>query len=172
VYGRTKLEGERLVQETNPKHFVLRTAAIYGTHPCRAKGGQNFVDLMLRLARERGCVRVVDNEFTSPTPTVDLARQIVTLSRTGAYGLYHASAEGCCSWYEFAGEIFSVAGAEVKLETAAPGEFPMKVPRPACSVLENHELKKFNLNVFRPWQIGLHEYLQSKPAVPSPAQGK
>jgi len=162
VYGRTKLEGERQVQDINPKHYVLRTAAIYGNHPCRAKGGQNFVDLMLRLARERGRVRVVDNEFTSPTATPDLARQIVALSRADVYGLYHATAEGSCSWNEFAREIFRVADVPVTLEVASPNEFPAKVPRPAYSVLENRGLKAHNLNVFRPWQDGLHTYLSEK----------
>jgi dTDP-4-dehydrorhamnose reductase len=162
VYGRTKLEGEQFVQDINPKHFVLRTAALYGNHPCRAKGGQNFVDLMLRLARERGRVRVVDNEFTSPTATADLARQIASLSRSDAYGLYHATAEGSCSWYEFAREIFRVAHVSVALEVAAPNEFPAKVPRPAYSVLENRKLKSQNLNLFRPWQDGLHAYLSEK----------
>lgn len=162
AYGRTKLEGERFVQDINPKHFVLRTAALYGSHPCRAKGGQNFVDLMLRLARERGRVRVVDNEFTSPTATADLARQIASLTRSDAYGLYHATAEGSCSWYEFAREIFRVADVRVTLEAASPNEFPAKVPRPAYSVLENHKLKSQNLNLFRPWQDGLHAYLSEK----------
>jgi len=162
VYGRTKLEGEQFVQDINPKHFVLRTAALYGNHPCRAKGGQNFVDLMLRLARERGRVRVVDNEFTSPTATADLARQIASLSRSDAYGLYHATAEGSCSWYEFAREIFGMAEVPVTLEVASPNEFPAKVPRPAYSVLENRRLKSQNLNLFRPWQDGLHAYLSEK----------
>jgi len=162
VYGRTKLEGEQFVREINPKHFVLRTAALYGNHPCRAKGGQNFVDLMLRLARERGRVRVVDNEFTSPTATADLACQIVELSRSNAYGLYHATAEGSCSWYEFAREIFRVADVAVTLEAAGPNEFPAKVPRPAYSVLENRGLKSHNLNIFRPWQSGLQTYLAEK----------
>jgi dTDP-4-dehydrorhamnose reductase len=162
VYGRTKLEGEEFVQDINPKHFVLRTAALYGNHPCRAKGGQNFVDLMLRLARERGRVRVVDNEFTSPTATTDLARQIASLSRSDAYGLYHATAEGSCSWYEFAREIFRMAEVPVTLEVASPNEFPAKVPRPAYSVLENRKLKSQNLNLFRPWQDGLHAYLSEK----------
>ena len=162
VYGRTKLEGEQFVQDTNPKHFVLRTAALYGNHPCRAKGGQNFVDLMLRLARERGRVRVVDNEFTSPTATTDLARQIASLSRSDAYGLYHATAEGSCSWYEFAREIFGMAEVPVTLEVASPNEFPAKVPRPSYSVLENRKLKSQNLNLFRPWQDGLHAYLSEK----------
>jgi dTDP-4-dehydrorhamnose reductase len=162
VYGRTKLEGEQFAQDINPKCFVLRTAALYGNHPCRAKGGQNFVDLMLRLARERGRVRVVDNEFTSPTATADLARQIASLSRSDAYGLYHATAEGSCSWYEFAREIFRMAEVPVTLEVASPNEFPAKVPRPAYSVLENRKLKSQNLNLFRPWQDGLHAYLSEK----------
>jgi dTDP-4-dehydrorhamnose reductase len=162
VYGRTKLESEQSVLDINPKHYVLRTAALYGNHPCRAKGGQNFVDLMLRFARERGRVRVVDNEFTSPTATADLARQIASLSRSDAYGLYHATAEGSCSWYEFAREIFRVADVPVALEVASPNEFPAKVPRPAYSVLENRGLKSHNLNHFRPWQDGLHAYLSEK----------
>jgi dTDP-4-dehydrorhamnose reductase len=171
VYGQTKLEGEGFVRSINPKHFVLRTAALYGEHPCRAKGGQNFVDLMLRLARERGRVRVVDHEFTSPTATADLARQIMALSRSDAYGLYHATAEGSCSWYEFARETFSMAGVQAELEVAAPTEFPAKVPRPSYSVLENRGLKDRNLNLFGPWQVGLHEYLQRKRReVASPAQ--
>ena len=162
VYGKTKLDGEQFVREINPKHYILRTAALYGTHPCRAKGGQNFVDLMLRLARERGRVRVVDCEFTSPTATADVANQIAALSRSDQYGLYHATSEGSCSWYEFAREIFRVTGVSVKLEVAAPDEFPSKVPRPAYSVLENRGLKSKNLNLFYPWQEGLHTYLSEK----------
>ena len=162
VYGRTKLEGEQVVQDINPKHYVLRTAALYGNHPCRAKGGQNFVDLMLRLARERGRVRVVDNEFTTPTATADLARQIAALSRSANYGLYHATADGDCSWYAFAREIFRVADVSVTLEIASANEFPAKAPRPAYSVLENRGLKSHNLNLFRPWQDGLHTYLSEK----------
>jgi len=162
VYGKTKLEGERFVQNINPKHHLLRTAALYGNHPCRAKGGQNFVDLMLRFARERGKVRVVDNEFTSPTATVDLARQIAALSRSDRYGLYHATSEGSCSWHEFAREIFRVADVPVTLEVASPNEFPAKVPRPAYSVLENRGLKSHNLNLFRRWQDGLQTYLSEK----------
>jgi dTDP-4-dehydrorhamnose reductase len=162
VYGRTKLEGEQLVRQINPRHYVLRTAALYGSHPCRAKGGQNFVDLMLRLAKERGRVRVVDSEFTTPTATADVARQIAALSRSEAYGRYHATAEGSCSWYEFAREIFRVTDVSVNLEVAAADEFPAKVPRPAYSVLENRGLKSADLNLFRPWQEGLHTYLSKK----------
>jgi dTDP-4-dehydrorhamnose reductase len=159
VYGNTKLSGEYFVRSTAAKHFVLRTSAIYGKHPCRAKGGLNFVELMLKLARERGKVRVVNNEFVSPTFTPEIARQVVVLSRSKHYGLYHATAEGSCSWYEFAREIFAFAKVDVTLEIAGPNEFPAKVARPLYSVLENKALKCLGLNVFRPWQEGLREYL-------------
>jgi len=162
VYGQTKLEGEDLVRSTNPKHFILRTAALYGDNPCRAKQGYNFIDLMLRLARERGRVRVVAHEFTSPTATTDLAQQIVTLSRGDTYGLYHATAEGSCSWYEFALEIFSIAKVDVTLEVASPTEFPQKVTRPEYSVLENRGLKARKLNILRPWRVTLQEHIAKK----------
>lgn len=162
VYGNTKLAGEYFVRATTDKHFVLRTSAIYGKNPCRAKGGLNFIELMLKLARERGEVKVVDDEIVSPTPTPEIARQMVVLSRSDRYGLYHATAEGSCSWHAFARAIFNVSNTNATLKVAAPSEFPIKVPRPKYSVLENCELKKHGLNVFRPWQEGLREYFSGR----------
>jgi dTDP-4-dehydrorhamnose reductase len=172
VYGNTKLAGEHFVRSLNPRHFVLRTSALYGKDPCRGKGGLNFVELMLKLARERGKVRVVDNEFVTPTSTAELARQVVALSRSEAYGLYHATAEGSCSWFEFAKEIFEITRTDVKLEAAGPAEFPAKVPRPMCSVLENQALKAQSMNVFNTWRDGLRDYLEAAhlaPSLPIPA---
>jgi dTDP-4-dehydrorhamnose reductase len=160
VYGNTKLAGEYFVRSTADRHFVLRTSAIYGKKPCRAKGGLNFIELMLKLARERGSVRVVDSEFVTPTSTQELAQQMVVLSQSDCYGLYHATAEGSCSWYEFAREIFALTNTQVNLEVAGPNEFPAKVARPNYSVLENRALKNQELSVFRPWQDGLKEYLE------------
>jgi dTDP-4-dehydrorhamnose reductase len=159
VYGNSKLAGEYFVRCTLARHFVLRTSALYGKDPCRAKGGLNFVQLMLKLAKDRGAVRVVDDEFVTPTSTEELARQVVALSRSEAYGLYHATAEGDCSWFEFAREIFALTHTEVSLTVAGPNEFPAKVPRPKYAVLENRGLKLLGLNTFRPWQDGLREYL-------------
>ncbi len=85
---------------------------------------------MLKLARERGEARVVDSEFVTPTSTAEFAGQMVRLSRSDAYGLYHATAEGSCSWYEFAREIFTLADVKVNLKIAGPNEFPIKVARP------------------------------------------
>ncbi len=159
VYGNTKLSGEHFVRTTTDKHFVLRTSAIYGKSPCRAKSGLNFIELMLKLARERGEVRVVDSEVVTPTPTAEIAQQMLALARSDAYGLYHATAEGHGSWHEFAREIFALTKTSVNLQIAGPNEFPAKVPRPKYSVLENHRLKAHGLNLFKPWQEGLREYL-------------
>jgi dTDP-4-dehydrorhamnose reductase len=159
VYGNTKISGEFFVRSTNPRHFVVRVSAIYGESPCRAKGGLNFVELMLKLSRERKELRVVDDEFVTPTPTAQIAQQLVALSRSTDYGLYHATAEGSCSWYEFAAAIFELTSTKVGLEPARPGEFPAKVARPKYSVLENQALKNKSLNVFSHWREGLEKYL-------------
>jgi len=162
AYGITKLAGEHFVRSTTDKHFVIRTSGLYGKHACRAKGGINFVELMLKLAKEQGEVRVVDSEMVTPTYTSELAEQIVVLSRSDCYGLYHATAEGACSWHEFAREIFSFTDTPVKLRVAAPNEFPAKVARPKYSVLGNQALESQGLNVFKPWQNGLHKYLSQR----------
>lgn len=162
VYGNTKLAGEAFIRASWPAHFILRTSALYGKLPCRAKGGLNFVELMLKLAAERPEIKVVDDEIVSPTFTVELARQIVALSRTEEFGLYHATAEGSCSWYRFACEIFEATGTRANLRIASPTDFPAKVPRPKYSVLENHGLKRLGLNLFQTWQNGVHDYLSAK----------
>ena len=167
VYGISKLAGEHLVRATTAKHFVVRTSGLYGKSPCRAKGGLNFIELMLKLAKERGEVRVVDNEVVTPPSTAELAQQVVLLSHSDSYGLYHATAEGSCSWYEFAREIFAITDTPVTLKIAAPGEFPAKVARPIYSVLENRALKSRGLNVFKPWQHALQNYLGNRIKSPS-----
>ena len=162
AYGITKLAGEHFIRATTDQYFVIRTSGLYGTTLCRAKGGLNFVELMLKLAKDRGEVRVVDSEIVTPTSTLELAQQIVRLSHSDCYGLYHATAEGSCSWYEFAREIFQMTNTPVRLQVAGPNEFPAKVPRPKYSVLENQALKSRGLNVFKPWQDGLRAYLEQR----------
>ncbi len=168
AYGITKLAGEHFVRATTAKHFVIRTSGLYGKSPCRAKGGLNFIELMLKLAKERGEVRVVDSEVVTPTSTAELAQQMVHLSHSDCYGLYHATAEGSCSWYEFAREIFAITDTQVGLKASAPDEFTAKVARPKYSVLENRALKIRGLNVFKPWQDALPMYLGNRTKSPSP----
>jgi dTDP-4-dehydrorhamnose reductase len=171
TYGITKLAGEFYARSITARHYVLRTSAVYGKNPCRGKGGLNFVDLMLKMGAEQGKVRVVNTEEVTPTSTWDLAQQMLSLSRSECYGLFHATAEGSCTWYDFAREIFTCAKLPVSVEMANPGEFPAKVPRPIYSVLENAGLKTHRLNCFRPWQQGLHEYLEGQHTRVSTAEG-
>jgi dTDP-4-dehydrorhamnose reductase len=162
VYGNSKVAGEFFVRSIARRYFLVRVSGIYGQHPCRAKGGLNFVEMMLKLARERGEVRVVDNEIVTPTPTAEIAKQLLVLSGTTDYGIYHASSEGSCSWYEFASAIFELSGTRVKLDRAQPGEFPARAKRPQYSVLENKALKDRSLNIFTHWKNGLSEYLKHR----------
>jgi len=159
VYGNTKLSGELFVRSMAQKYFVLRISGLYGRNLCRAKGGRNFVTLMLKLAKERDEVRVVDDEILTPTYTEDIAHQIVHLSQCTDYGLYHVTAQESCSWYEFAGKIFEITNASVRLSIADPGEFPIKVPRPKYSVLENKALQSVGLDIMQHWSVGLQRYL-------------
>jgi len=159
VYGNTKLSGEYFIQALAKKYYVFRVSGLYGKHPCLAKG-YNFVDLMLKLAGEREEVRVVDNEILTPTFTEDVAAQILhIIKHQPPAGLYHCTAEGDCSWYDFAREIFSISKSQITLNRAAPGEFAPAFERPEYSVLENQKLKDHNLNIMQPWQDALKRYI-------------
>ena len=143
------------------KFYILRLSGIYGKNICMEKG-YNFVDKILKIGEERGEVKVVDDEILTPTFTEEIAGQIVHMIKENAeYGIYHVSAEGKCSWYEFAKEIFSIKGNGVKVNKAAPGEFSGGIQRPAYSVLENKHLKDQNLNIMTHWKKGLKKYIQS-----------
>jgi len=159
VYGNSKLCGENFVRSIAHRHFVVRVSGLYGVNPCRAKSGMNFVRLMLKLASERNEVRVVDDEILTPTFTEDIAQQILALSKTSHYGLYHVTAQGSCSWYTFAKKIFELAGCNVRLLVADPKEFAAKVARPKYSVLENRNLQELKIDIMPPWEEGLKRYL-------------
>jgi len=161
AYGNTKLSGEHYALTAWNKSSVVRVSAIYGVHPCRAKGGLNFVQLMLKLAKERPQLRVVDDEIVTPTPTEAIAKQILRLADENAYGLFHVTCQGQCSWYDFAARIFELAAVKTDLQKANPGEFPAKVVRPTYSVLENARLKALNLDYMPSWEDGLANYIKS-----------
>lgn len=161
VYGNSKLSGEAFIRTVADRGFVVRVGAIFGRHPCRAKGGNNFVTTMLRLARERPEVRVLDCEIVAPTYTLDISRQLEILCRTDAYGLCHIAAQGECSWHAFARRIFDLTGAEVKLSVASADEFPAKIRRPTYSVLTNAALRAIDSDIMPSWEDGLSRYLQA-----------
>lgn len=160
VYGNTKLSGEMFVSSVAKRYFVVRVSGLYGRSPCRGKGGLNFVNLMLKLSKERDEVRVVDDEVLTPTHTADIAEQLEKLVTTDNYGLYHMTSQGSCSWYQFTRIIFDFCNIKTKLSTAGPGEFPVKVPRPKYSVLKNQALKALGQDIMPHWSNGLERYLK------------
>jgi dTDP-4-dehydrorhamnose reductase len=105
---------------------------------------------------------VVDDQRMTPTYTVDLARQIAVLIKTDHYGLYHATSQGSCTWYEFAAEVFCQSGLAPNLSKAKTGDFGEKATRPAYSVLENKALQSISLDQMRPWQEALAAYLEER----------
>ncbi len=160
VYGNSKLTGEHLIRSITDRSYILRLSGIYGRNICIEKG-YNFVDKILKIGEEKGEVKVVDDEILTPTFTEDIAAQILLMiTKKAEYGVYHVSAEGSCSWYEFTKEIFRLKDNGVKVHKAAPGEFSGGVQRPAYSVLENKHLKDQGLNIMTDWKDGLERYIR------------
>ncbi|HEC34448.1 MAG TPA: dTDP-4-dehydrorhamnose reductase [Chloroflexi bacterium] len=164
VYGISKLAGECFVKYLLERHFIVRTSGLFGVAGSSGKGG-NFVELMLRLAREGRAIRVVDDQVLSPTYTLDLARQIGVLIETDHYGLYHATSHGACSWYQFAARIFELAGLSPSLSPQTTAESGARATRPAHSELENAALKRLRLDRMRRWEEGLAAYVEARRAV-------
>jgi dTDP-4-dehydrorhamnose reductase len=158
AYGISKLTGELFVRYLMDRYYILRVCGLYGVAGSAGKGG-NFVELMLRLAREGKPIKVVDDQRLTPTYTVDVAHQIAALIETGRYGLYHATSQGDCTWYEFAAEIFRQSGLSPDLGRARTGDFGEKATRPAYSVMENNALQAIGLDQMRLWQEALAAYL-------------
>lgn len=154
VYGQTKYDGEELVKVLNPKHYIVRTAWLYGD-------GNNFVKTMIRLGENNPEVKVVNDQFGSPTSTTDLARVIIELVENKNYGTFHCTCKGQCSWYDFAKEIFSLKGMDVNLVPCTSEEFKSRAKRPKYSVLRNYMLELTTGDITRDWKESLKEYLEN-----------
>jgi dTDP-4-dehydrorhamnose reductase len=160
VYGHSKLAGERFALAARAGGYVLRVGGLYGTHPCRGKGGRNFIRTMLMASARRPEVAVVDDERITPTATADVAQQMSRLiSLPLPPGIYHATAQGHCSWLGFAREIFTNLHLTTPLRAARPDEFPLKTPRPQMSVLENAALADAGADIMPPWRDALRRFL-------------
>jgi len=158
VYAISKVAGEHGVLSVDGGHQVVRSSGLYGVRPCRAKGG-NFIDTMFKLAAERPEVRVVDDEVLTPTFTADLAQQIRVIAREAPPGLYHATSQGSCSWYEFARAIFALGHLATPLHPTSVKEFAAPVRRPFYSVLDNAALRAAGLDRMRDWRAALEDYM-------------
>ena len=161
IFALTKLNGEFLIKNYCYKRFILRISGNYGRNICRAKG-RNFIAMMEKAAREKDVIKVVDDEILTPTSVFEIARNTISLLETEAYGLYHMTCEGQCSWFDFAGVLFRELRIKTPLISCKSNEFPSKTKRPSYSVLENAKLKSINLNLMTDWENALVTFLRNR----------
>lgn len=154
VYGQTKYEGELAVQKLLDKYFIVRIAWVFGIN------GKNFVKTMLKLAEDHDTIRVVNDQFGSPTYTYDLAKLLADMVLTEKYGVYHATNEGICSWYDFACAIFREAGVSVNVVPVTTEEYGAKAKRPANSRMNKDKLTENGFERLPSWQDALHRYVK------------
>lgn len=156
TYGESKLAGEQAIQqvadETWQQWYIVRTAWLFG------RGGANFVDTMIHLAKQRSELKVVDDQHGSPTFVQDLAEQTRWLIvHKPAGGIYHCTNSGHCTWFEFAKEIFALTQQSVKVLPCTSAEFPRPAKRPAYSILLNKKMP-----ALRPWREALADYIRQR----------
>jgi dTDP-4-dehydrorhamnose reductase len=160
AYGRSKLDGERQVAAANPRHQIFRIAWLYGIK------GANFVKTIRKVAAEKAHagepLKVVNDQRGTPTYTREVCRQILRVLPEAAYGIFHCTAEGECTWYDFACRIVAAAKVGARVIPCATAEFPRPACRPANSVLENARLKSLGLNVMKDWKEGFADFISDE----------
>lgn len=156
VYARSKAAGEAAVRDHCSRFHIIRVAWLVG------HGGRNFVESMLHVAKEKGAVSVVTDQIGTPTFCADVARTLHNVVEAGAFGLYHMTGNGSCSWFEFAEEIFRQAGVTVPINPTTMAAYGRPAPRPASTVLRNLMLELTVGDTMPPWRESLKEYLSSQ----------
>lgn len=163
VYGAAKHAGEHLVRALCERHLVIRTTGLYGVAGSGGVGkGMNFIELMIKLGRERGAVTIVDDQIMTPTSTIDLAETIGRLIQMQAYGTYHITNSGACSYYEFATTIFQKVGLTVDAQATTTEAYGAPAQRPLYSVLDNSRLHQLGITPLRLWDEALDAYLLTR----------
>ncbi|MGY6528290.1 MAG: dTDP-4-dehydrorhamnose reductase [Cyanobacterium sp.] len=152
-YGQTKAQGEEIVRNLIKQHFVIRTSWVYGIN------GNNFVKTMIRLAKSKNIIQVVDDQIGAPTYTKDLARFISDLIKTDNYGTHHGVNEGYCSWYKFALEIFTQLSTDIEIIPISSHDYITKAQRPMNSRLCTANIENIGLQKFPHWKNALKRYL-------------
>lgn len=153
-YGRTKLEGEQAISLHMENYAILRTAWLYGFY------GNNFLKAILKKALSGQRLKVINDQFGSPTWSFRLAEQIKRIVESSARGIYHASSEGYCTWYELAEYFLEKMNLPHDVSPCATEEYPLPAPRPKNSILENQRLKAQGLNIMKHWQGDLDEFIE------------
>jgi len=161
VYGASKLAGEYFVRALCRRHFVIRTCGLYGVRGQGGKGS-NFVEAILKRATGGLPLRVVHDQACTPTAAADLARAVAALVANDAYGLYHLTNDGSCTWFEFAEAIVRERGLHAAPTPIASAEYGARACRPRYSVLDCGAYARLGLPAMRPWQNALKEYLATR----------
>ena len=160
VYGKSKLRGEEMILDSHPNSMIFRIAWLYGAH------GNNFVKTIRKLAAscasEGKPLKVVNDQFGTPTWTVNVCRQALAMLDRQERGIFHSTSEGFCSWFDFAKEIVAASGITADVQPCTTEEFPRPAPRPQYSVLENARLKAIEANIMPDWREGFNEFLSSE----------
>ena len=155
VYGESKLEGEKFIQELSKKYFIVRTSWVFG------QNGNNFVNTMLNLSKKTKKLSVVSDQIGSPTYTKDLANVLVDMIESDEYGIYHVTNEGFCSWAEFAKTIFESANIKIKITSISSEEYETKARRPMNSRMSKSKLEQNGFLRLRTWEEAVKEYIQN-----------
>ncbi|MGL4912419.1 MAG: dTDP-4-dehydrorhamnose reductase [Romboutsia sp.] len=155
IYGKTKYEGELYIKNIMDKYFIVRISWVFG------QNGNNFVKSMLKLSKEKKELSVVDDQIGSPTYTKDLAPLLIDMVESDKYGIYHATNEGFCSWYEFAKEAFKYKEITISLNPIKTSQYPTKAKRPLNSKLSKCKLSASGFKPLRHWKEALHDYIDT-----------
>jgi len=153
AYGKAKLQGEQVMRALINKSFIVRTSWMFGIN------GHNFVKTILRLGKEEEHITVVDNQVGSPTYTEDLAVLLCNMIQTEKYGVYHATNEGFCSWFEFAQSCIRLAGLPCRVIPVSTEEYGAKANRPLNSRLSKRSLAEAGFSLLPTWQDALERYI-------------
>ncbi|MBI4919686.1 dTDP-4-dehydrorhamnose reductase [Candidatus Azambacteria bacterium] len=157
IYGASKLAGEALTKIAGGDYYIIRTSWLYGIH----RKDSVFVSQVLESAKKGEAIKVVDNQFGTPTYTLDLARKIKELvDKKAPSGVYHITNSGFCSWYGFAEKILELRGARAELVAIKLKERCLISKKPANSILINGNIKKIGIEELRPWNEALKDYIK------------
>ncbi|MGG4287978.1 dTDP-4-dehydrorhamnose reductase [Priestia megaterium] len=153
-YGKTKYEGEKLVQQILEEWFIVRISWVFGVN------GNNFIKTMLRLSDTHKQLNVVGDQFGSPTYTFDLAKLLIEMIQSTEYGIYHATNEGFCSWAEFAKEIFKESNKNVEVTSISSEQYPTRAMRPKNSRMSKSKLVENGFTSLPTWEDAVRRYLK------------
>ena len=161
VYGASKVSGEQAVRLSDPRHLIVRISSLFGVAGARGKGG-NFIETILKKAKEGGPLRVVNDQWMTPTYTADAAQAIVRLAMTGVMGTVHVTNAGGCTWHAFAAEAVRLTGFGIPVEAVSASAYPSKACRPPNSALQTDRLSGLLGRPPRAWREALAAYLREK----------